>query len=203
MTAAAENAGRLVADARLLLENGSFATAVSLSALAIEEYGKISILRAIAVARSEDEAKASWRDYRSHTRKNASWIFPELVANGARNLEDFKAMFFDGSDHTAVLDNLKQLGFYTDCLGKAHWARPAEVIDENLARRIFDVVKIMVRPTAHTTREVELWIQHVGPVWNQEMALMKQGIIDWQEAMHSEGLSKTTANEMKSFAFGL
>lgn len=202
MTAAAENAAGLVADAELLLEKGRFATAVSLSALAIEESGKISILRSIAVAKSEDEVKAYWRDYRSHTRKNASWIFLELFANGARQLEHFKCMFFDDSDHTAMLDNLKQLGFYTDCLGKAHWARPKEVINEALARKIVSATKIMARPTTHSTREVELWIQHIGPVWKQEMALMKQAVIDWQSAMHKEGLSNTTADDMKNFVFG-
>lgn len=203
MTAAAENAARLVADAELLLESGSYATAVSLSALAIEESGKVSILRSISVAKSDDEAKACWKDYRSHTRKNASWIFPELFSNGARQLEHFKSMFFDDSDHTAVLDNLKQLGFYTDCLGKAHWARPTEVIDEKLARSIVGIAKIMARPTTHSAREVELWIQHIGPVWKQEMTLMKQALVDWQAAMHREGLSKTPADDMKSFVFGL
>ena len=42
-------------------------------------------------------------------------------------------LFDETSDHPFVLDNLKQLGFYTDCLGKATWALPWKVIDEDLA----------------------------------------------------------------------
>ena len=37
------------------------------------------------------------------------------------------------SDHPYVLDQLKQIAFYTDCLGDAHWSIPDEVIDESPA----------------------------------------------------------------------
>jgi AbiV family abortive infection protein len=55
MTAATENATRLVTDAETLLADDSIPTAMSLAALAIEGAGKVSILRALAVARTEDE----------------------------------------------------------------------------------------------------------------------------------------------------
>lgn len=201
MNAAAENSARLVKDAEALMENGSNATALSLAALAIEESGKISILRALAVARSDDEARSCWRDYRSHTSKNASWIFPELFANGARQLEQFRSMFSKESDHTATLDNLKQLGFYTDCLGQAHWTRPIDAIDQALAEKIISVAKLMAHPARHTAREIELWIQHIGPVWKKDMALMKQALVNWQEGMYREGLSATPSHEMRNFVY--
>ncbi len=202
MSAAAENATHLVGDAEALLARGSFATAVSLAALAIEEAGKVSILRALAVARTDGEVRSCWRDYRSHTRKNAAWIFPQLFAGGARQLENFRPMFADNADHTAMLDNLKQLGFYTDCLGKAHWARPGDVIDAELAQQVVSVAKILSLPSKHSEREVALWIEHIGPVWKQNMAWMKQALLNWQDAMYCEGLSKTPVEEMSKFVHG-
>ncbi len=51
MNAAQANARRLVDDARLLLNEGRYATAVALCVLAIEEAGKRRILRELALAR--------------------------------------------------------------------------------------------------------------------------------------------------------
>ncbi|MCC8619930.1 AbiV family abortive infection protein [Xanthomonas vesicatoria] len=202
MSAAAENAARLVEDAEVLLDRGSFATAVSLAALAIEEAGKVSILRALAVARTDEEVRDCWKDYRSHTCKNAAWIFPQLFASGARQLESFRPMFAEKSDHTAILDNLKQLGFYTDCLGNAHWARPSNVIDAQLALQVVSTAKILSHPSKHSVREVALWVEHIGPVWKQDMTWMKQALLNWQDAMYREGLSTTTAEAMGEFVLG-
>lgn len=202
MTAAAENAARLVEDAEVLLARGSFATAVSLAALAIEEAGKDSILRALAVARTDEEVLGCWKSYRSHTRKNAAWILPDLFASSARQLEDFRPMFAEDSDHTAILDNVKQLGFYTDCLGKAHWSRPTDVIDKEFAEQLVFAAKVMSRPSKHSAREVELWIEHMGPVWKQDMAWMKQALLNWQDAMYREGLSEICVEEMSEFVRG-
>jgi len=49
MNAATRNARRLAADARLLLDAGRLPTAAALATLSIEETGKVSILREIAV----------------------------------------------------------------------------------------------------------------------------------------------------------
>jgi AbiV family abortive infection protein len=120
MNAAAKNARRLVEDAATLLAAGRFPTAASLATLAIEEAGKISILRMLALATSDAEAAEAWKDFRSHTRKNSAWLLPQLAATGARKLDDFRPLFDEASDHPFMLDQIKQLGFYTDCLGKAH-----------------------------------------------------------------------------------
>ncbi|MGM0985309.1 MAG: AbiV family abortive infection protein, partial [Pseudomonadota bacterium] len=48
----------------------------SLATLSIEESGKVSILRAMSLARDEKELKEEWRRYRSHTNKNVQWILP-------------------------------------------------------------------------------------------------------------------------------
>ncbi len=84
MTVAGRNARRLADDAATLLAAGSFPTAASLAALAIEEAGKPSILRALALARNDAEIKDEWKAYRSHTRKNTTWLLPALAASGVR-----------------------------------------------------------------------------------------------------------------------
>ena len=59
------NARRLATDAQTLLDAGSYATAASLAALAIEESGKASILRAIVLTVDDKALKLEWRRYRS------------------------------------------------------------------------------------------------------------------------------------------
>ena len=199
MNAALENACRLVADADTLIKAEAFPSAASLAILAIEEAGKVSILRALSVARSEQEARAEWKAYRSHTKKNASWILPELAAAGARKLDDLRSIFDESSDHPYVLDHLKQLGLYTDCLGNAHWSRPTEVIEEKLARMLVEIARIFAQGSNHSGREIELWVQHVGPVWKKDKAWMKQGVVNWYAAMQAAGLAKEGENMVEQF----
>ncbi len=199
MNAAGKNAGRLAGDAEILLDAGSFSSAASLAILAIEEAGKEPILRALSVARCEQEIREAWKDYRTHTAKNVAWILPQLAQAGARNIEDLRPIFDESSEHPYLLDQLKQLGFYTDCLGAGHWASPSESIDETLSRMLVGVAKLLVKDSTHTAKEIELWIEHVGPVWKKDMAWMKQGVINWYAAMQEAGLAKEGPNEMERF----
>ena len=63
MNAAVENGRRLLRDADLMLANERWATALQLAVLAIEEFGKVGILRglALAVARADDKPRGSRR----------------------------------------------------------------------------------------------------------------------------------------------
>lgn len=98
MNVARENAARLATDARTMFEARRFETAAALAILAIEESGKVSLLRELALATDDREAKDCWERLRSHTARNAIWIFPELVARGARRLDEFTAVFDSSSD---------------------------------------------------------------------------------------------------------
>ena len=124
MNAALKNASRLADAASLLLKHGDYALAASLSTLSIEESGKLPILRALAVACDDKEIVDCWRQYRSHTKKNVMWPFFDLFARGARCLNDFTSLFDKDGEHPFLLDQVKQIGFYSDCLGKAHWSVP-------------------------------------------------------------------------------
>jgi AbiV family abortive infection protein len=120
INAAERNAKRLAQDARFLLEAKRFPSAAALAILAIEEAGKAHVLRGMSVAKTDDEVKKTWKEFRSHTRKNVLWTLREMIQGGARKLDDFGPMFDPNSDHPYILDQLKQLSFYTDCVGKGN-----------------------------------------------------------------------------------
>jgi len=121
MNAANRNAKRLLDDSKKLCEIGSYSTSTALAILSIEESGKISILRELSVARNDKDIAEIWKSYRSHTSKNLNWMLTDLVAKGARKLDDLRPLFNKNSEHPYVLDQVKQIAFYTDCLGNAHW----------------------------------------------------------------------------------
>jgi len=194
MNAAGRNAKRLLKDATLLIEAKRFPTACSLAILSIEESGKLSILRSIATAHSEKELRRGWTEYRDHRMKNAMWIIADLVTKGARALDDLKPIFDSESDHPAILDTVKQIGFYTDCNGQGHWSEPDSVVDERLAQNMLVVAEILMPKHETTEREVELWIAHVGPHWGTPE--MKKGAVEFYKAMLREGLTEHRIEEV-------
>lgn len=199
MNAATANAQRLADDADMLLAAERFPTAASLASLSIEESGKVSILRGLATATSDNEVLEVWKSYRSHTRKNVQWQLPQLALQGARKLDDLRPLFYGESDHPFVLDHLKQLGFYTDCLGKGHWSIPNEAIDETLARMLVQTAKLLVSKREVSAQEIELWTQHVGSAPKNDLALMKHSLVTWYAAMQEAGLRPQGINEMERF----
>lgn len=198
MNAATANARRLAQDARLLLDNKRWPTAASVAALSIEESGKVVILRRFLTANADD-IKRLWKEYRTHTKKNINWILPELVAKGARRLEDFKPIVDSASDHPDILDATKQIGFYTDCLGKTNWSRPTDVVDETLAKNLVNAAEVLSPDRNISVRELELWAEHMGPVWNKNLDWMKQALVNWYGAMQAEGLVPAGSNKMQAF----
>ena len=199
MNAAAKNAQRLAGDAVALLEAHRCPTAASLAILSIEESGKISILRSLSLAMTSDQVLDAWKDYRSHISKNVAWLLPQLVAAGARKLDDLRPLFDKDSDHPYVLDQIKQLGFYTDCLGQGHWSTPDATIDKSLAQMLVKVATLLAGKHEYTRTEVDLWVEHIGPVWKKDHALMKQALVNWYAAMQKSGLVPEGANEMEQF----
>jgi AbiV family abortive infection protein len=199
INAAFRNAKRLANDANFLLEAGLYPTATSIAILSIEEVGKATILRELALASDEKAITDCWRAYRSHTKKNVMWQLPQLVAEGARKLDDFDPLFNETSDHPYILDQVKQLGFYTDCLGKAHWSIPEEIIDEELARTIVFIANVFARDKKVEPKEIELWIKHLGPVWMRSHELMEKGLENWYAEMQEVGLAPSGRNEMEEF----
>lgn len=199
MNAANDNARRLIEDAEILFNLNRFPTAISLSILSIEEAGKVGILRELALANNGKQVKEAWKAYRSHTKKNVMWLFPSLVASGATKLEEFRSLFDDKSDHSLLLDNLKQVGFYTDCLGKAHWSVPEKNIDKKNTENLIKIAKIMCKDEIYTSKEIELWIKHIKPVWKGPMELMKVALNNWYDEMVKENIASEGEFTFKDF----
>lgn len=198
MNAARRNAIRLFEDAKVMIEVKRFPTACSLAILSIEESGKVSLLRGLSTAPTAKHLKQAWKDYRDHQSKNAAWIIAELAAKGAQTLDDLAPMYDPQSDHSAVLDVIKQLGFYTDCYGKAHWSEPIEIINEKLAQQMLFVAKVLLPKSETSEREIQLWVKHVG---HREWGTgdMARGALEFAKAMIEEGLSTRSIEEVERF----
>jgi AbiV family abortive infection protein len=161
MNGALRNGRALLEDAELLFEAKRYARACSLAILSIEECGKVPIMRGMLGCHDDKALKAKWREYRSHQIKNVMWILPQLVAEGAKKLTDLRQIFAPGAEHPKVLDDLKQVGFYTDCLGKGNWSMPSVAVDEDLATSILGIAKVFAGRREIGEREIELWIEYV------------------------------------------
>lgn len=199
INAAIANARRLAEDADALLLANRYPSAASLAILSIEEAGKVSILRGLSVARSDSDVRDAWKDYRSHIRKNVAWLLPQLAKAGAKRLDDFRPLFEEGAEHPHLLDNLKQLGFYTDCLGKGTWSTPTSIITKDLAESLVQTARLLSKGEPCSVREIELWVDHIGPVWKQDLNWMKQALVNWYSAMQAAGLKPEGQNQMDSF----
>ena len=194
------HAQRLAADARILLDAERYPTAAAVAALSIEESGKASILRGLALTKTPEKLRAEWRRYRDHRSKNGAWILPELVAQGARQLPQFREAVERDCEHTALLNSLKQVSLYTDCYGDTHWSEPINVIDEKLAVSLVSIAEIFCSRKSVSPREIELWVEHLGPVW--ETPEMSHALLRWATSMHQEGLTDASPEGFARFVFG-
>jgi AbiV family abortive infection protein len=199
MNVAAANARRLCADAKVLLGAKRYPTALSLAVISIEESGKLTILRELALARDQHELVQAWREYRSHVSKNVMWPFLDLFRQGARRLSDFRSLFASDSEHPRLLDSVKQVGFYTDCLGKGHWSLPADVIEADFAQAIVTVAELLTPKRDVTSREVELWVKYLRPAWKENLELMEAAVAAWHREMCAEGLIDGDPDDMERF----
>jgi AbiV family abortive infection protein len=199
MNAAARNARRLAEDAKLLFAAERFPSAASLAILAFEECGKIGILRNLLLADSPKELAEHWRRYRKHTEKNYLALIPDLVGQGAKTLHELRNLFTKETDsYRATYDTVKQLGFYTDCCGLAHWSVPAKVIDANLAALLVSFAEAVTNEKDPvTTLELELWVFHISE------GLSRENLLKWCAAMVEAGLKPAEyLEEMRNFTRG-
>ncbi len=191
---AIHNAHRLVEDAQILLNACRYPTAASVAVLSIEESGKVSVLRQLALAETEQEASRIWKDYRSHTKKNVLWLMPQLIIKGARQLDDFRPLFEPEAEHPYILDQVKQISFYTDCLGEAHWSEPTEVVDKELATMLVQIAKIFASKNEVTVKEIELWVKHIGRSKNRTLKEQKESLLHWYAEMQELELAPKEQN---------
>ena len=201
---AKENAYKILEDAKLLFENNRFQRSVTLSILAIEEAGKPNILRGILLQNDEKLLKKDWQNYRNHTAKNTMWILPNLFKTGARKMEDFRKLFVSNPKHTKDLESIKQLSVYTDIFSKGVWSFPEKAINEELAKEMLEVAKILVRNEElglDSKEGLEIWLKYMGPVWKEaKMEELNIAILNcYQEAEEKGIIEKGRTAQMSDF----
>jgi len=197
MNAAFRNATRLYEDADLLFKQERYPTACSLAILSIEEAGKIPLLRAMVGVTDESTLKERWKGYRNHQAKNVAWVISDLVAKSAKTLQDLAPMLDETSEHPVLIDVIKQLGFYSDCYGNAHWSEPAVVMDKKMTKQMMFLARVLLPRREMKVREIELWNKHVTPHWGTPE--MMQGAVNYHKALIEEGLDNSTMEEIEAF----
>lgn len=111
----------------------------------------------MSVVATDKEIADLWKDFRSHRVKNAHDALLEYAAGGAHKLFDFAGIYSKDAEHPAILDGVKQIGFYVDACGDAgHWSCPENVVGEELARSLVTTATILSGPSNTTEREIEL-----------------------------------------------
>jgi AbiV family abortive infection protein len=200
MNAAIANARRLVADAAVMLADARYPSAFMLTVLAIEESGKVSLLRTISTAGDPAALKGAWADFRKHTIKNGQWVLRQLVLSGARKLADFRPVV-GGGPESDLLDYLKRSATYADCEGDQRWSEPSKVITAELAADLLRAAEPLIPGELVSVREIELWIEHVGPVV-ADTAASARSVVCWAEAMKAEGIKDFDLEALEAFIGG-
>jgi len=144
--------------------------------------------------------KGLWRDYRSHRAKNVAWIVPDLVRRGARTLLGFREAADKDASHTAVLDTLKQLGFYTDFVGTRHWSVPTDLVNRDLTLSIYRIGTLLIKGREASNEENTLLVKHLGP--DSEHGLTQQGLAAFFKEATERGLVDHGEDTIKRFVFG-
>lgn len=198
---ARKNASRLLADAEILLQAGRHASASALAILAIEELGKVQIIKTIVLCAEGSSLKQGWKEYRSHRAKNVMWILPKLAAEGARTMMELQeATEIDGA-HTSMLDTVKQLCLYTDCFNESpRWSEPSNAADPGFAPAIIGTAKMLYRERGTSTRELQLWIKIVKPHYNKPT--MTKALLAFQREAVREGLATMSPESLEAFLRG-
>lgn len=203
INAAARNSARLAADARLLLDSGRAPGAAALAVLAVEEMGKIKHLRQLAIAKSEAEIKACWKDLRTHTEKNEQWILPGLVQQGARKLEDLIPVIDRNSNHRGIIEDIKQLATYTDRYGSGSWSEPLEAISIEVATQIVVAAESLSQSAGGSSeRDIQVWIHHMGESASLPLPEALLCFANWYAQLQAEGLKPPGRNPAVDFIMG-
>ena len=202
MNAARRNARRLSDDARSLFDIDRYPSAAALAILSIEESGKVSILRGLALAPDEEHRRQLWDDFKHHRSKNVAWIIPQLVIKGARTLESLRLAVDRSAEHTEFLEEVKQKALYSDFDSNSLWNDPQDLIDEAFAGYLVNTAESLTNGEAVTEREIELWIEYMSPTYRAPIEHQEISLSKWYAAMRQEGLWEEGPISLESFLWG-
>ena len=98
-----------------------------------------------------------------------------------------------------MADHIKQLSFYTDCLGKCHWSVPEQIIGRDMALAFVSTAEILVKTRETTTEEIELWIQYLKPYWKHSDQARASALFDWDKEMRKRGIIADDGVSIETF----
>ncbi|MFP8490009.1 AbiV family abortive infection protein [Gracilimonas sp. Q87] len=197
------NAHSLIDDAELLYKHGRYERATALSILAVEEAGKVSIIRSILMEDDQKELNKEWKRFRNHLDKNWGLAFFEAVQKGNNHFDELKYLLSDEKSKKSF-EYLKQLAFYTEYFKNKNWSTPDKIIDKDLATSILRSAKVFVggkKSSVSTKEELELWVKHLKPVWKKNNTLMKQAVINFYKEAEENGILSSKANAIHAIDF--
>lgn len=203
ISAIVSNAHSLIDDAELLYENGRYERATALSILAVEEAGKISIIRSILMEDDQKELSKEWKRFRNHLDKNWGLAFFDSVQQGRKHFDELKSLLTDEKSKKSF-EYLKQLAFYTEFFKNKNWSSPDKVINKDLATTILKSAKVFVGDkgsSVSTKEELELWVKHLKPVWKKDTNLMKQAVINFYHEAEEKGVLNGKAKTKNAIEF--
>ena len=184
--AAKANGARLFKDAEMLYEAKRYPTASSLAILAIEEFGKVPILRRMALAASPDDWKTCWKDFSSHLTKAQSWTVPFLIKT-SKGTTDEKYQTFREKQEPELLNSLKQIGIYVGCYARAHWSIPDQVIEKENADVAMHSARIFVfgsQPSEYDTPSaLQEWAKQMKGCYSIDYATANNRVIEFLKSL--------------------
>lgn len=69
------------------------------------------------------------------------------------------------------------------------------------ATTLVRTAEILGPKSSVSEREIELWVEHLGPVWKKNENLMRLALVSWYRSMQAEGLKEAGSNKMEKFVF--
>ena len=183
------NGARLFSDAELLYKQERFPTASSIAILSIEEFGKVPILRRMALATSSNEWRACWKDFANHLVKSLSWMVPFLLKDSQAKTEEQYQMFQEKQD-PQLLNSLKQLGLYVGCYGNAHWSCPDAVIERenaDVAMHCARFVSKASQPSPYDAPSaLHEWTKHMAGCYSVDHITANNKVVAYLKALSDD-----------------
>lgn len=139
MNAAFRNAQELYDEAEILFKQGRFARAASLAVLSIEEVGKVFLLPLLLTMTNKKHLKLIWKGYRNHKNKN-NHVHLQMIKGAPLPLTRHSIPPSQSIDRWSDgMEDLKQIGFYTDCTTTKEWGIPSDTIKEAHAAQVMNI----------------------------------------------------------------
>ena len=76
------------------------------------------------------------------------------------------------------------------------------MIDEQLACTLVTIAELFARDKTVTTKEVGLWIEHLGSTNEAPTKVQKKALLEWFATMQEHGLYSGDMGEVEEFVLG-